>query len=194
MKTVVFLSHWHEDQAEANWLAEELRKRLQPGGPEIEIFSTSDPAHRFEAFDPAPGTAWQPVLEAWAEDLRAFLQEHLEGAGVYLLLLTQSSVRRNSAWVRWEIRHATQRASELGVPFIPCLLGVGYEALWSDTARRSSEWQRLEVGEDDSDPHPEAEFQAVDLSAADGLTRLAGTVEDLLEGSGGSGQGTSLAS
>jgi antiphage defense system Thoeris ThsB-like protein len=181
MKTVVFLSHWHEDGDEASWLAAELRHRLHSlEGVDIEVFATSTPAHRFEDFNPTGGALWQPLYEAWVEDLRAFLTEALDGAGAYLLLLTRSSMTRHSAWVRWEIRHATQRAKERGIAFIPCLLGVGYDALQSDAAGRSSEWQRLEVGKDDDGPHPEAEFQAIDLKAADGLTRLVEALEHSL--------------
>ena len=171
--TVVFLSHWSEDGANANWLADELRQRL----PSIDVFSTSVPANRFDDSDPPAGTMWEAFYKAHAESLRAFLSEHLEQAGAYLLLLTESSVRRHSVWVRWEIRHATERAKERNIPFIPCLLAVGYEALELDTRDRVSGWQKVEVGEDDDGQHREREFQAIDLSSTGGLTLLTKVLE-----------------
>ena len=171
MKTV-FLSHRHEDRSDANWLAEELERRMRAMGAEIDVFSTSVPAYRFDDFAPAADDVWSQAYHAWVEELRAYLRGHLERAAAYMLLLTRRSATSESAWVRWEIQLGTQLASERSVPFFPCLLGVGYEALVSDAARNASEWQKWEVGINDDHSHPETQFQAVSLDAPDGLVRL----------------------
>ena len=80
--------------------------------------------------------------------------------------------------MKWEISHGTQLARARGIPFCPCLMGVGYEALATDATRSGSDWQKWEVGmaDDDDRSHPEAEFQAVRLDEPEGLMRLTETL------------------
>jgi hypothetical protein len=57
------------------------------------------------------------------------------------------------------------------VPFVPCLLGVGFEALEGRAASASSPWTQREVG--DLEPgHPERTFQGVRLDEKDGVAQL----------------------
>jgi hypothetical protein len=97
-----------------------------------------------------------------------------------VVLLTRQSTRRTSWWVRWEIQEGARLAKERDLAFIPCLLGVGYEALQTDVTRRQSTWQQWEIGADVAPGHPEAEFQAIRLDEGDGLARLAQAVEQSL--------------
>jgi len=58
---------------------------------------------------------------------------------------------------------------ERRIPFVPCLLGVGFEALDPQTSPTGgSLWPKFAVG-DLKPGHPESEFQAVRLDEADGL-------------------------
>jgi hypothetical protein len=179
VKPVIFVSHWGEDSTEANWLADELCRAL--AAFDVNVFSTSAPANRFEAFDPDLGSGFEVAFRAYADELRTYLYDQLEAAVGYLLLLTQRSLERNSVWVRWEIRHGTQFARERGIPFIPCLLGVGYDALVRDAAGALSEWQQLEVGGGNAGTHPEAEFQAVLMDSPDGLVRVTSALEQSVQ-------------
>ena len=179
MRPVIFLSHWHEDSEQANWLSDELRRSL--AHLDVEIFSTSAPASRCENFNPQPGSNWEAEYHEYVEALRAYLRDALEGAAGYLLLLTGRSLARESAWVRFEIRHGTQLAKERGIPFVPCLLGVSYEALLRDPPGATLVWPEFEVGERDDLTHPEAEFQAVHLDEPAAIPRLVNALETQIQ-------------
>jgi antiphage defense system Thoeris ThsB-like protein len=133
VSALIFLSHWGEDASQAVWLASQLERRLDRlGTTSVHVFVTSDPADRFKELrdTAAPGEDWRSRHESWAQELRQYLSERLDQAAAYLLLVTQQSVTRNSAWVRWEIQEGTNLARARGIAFVPCLLGVGFNALW----------------------------------------------------------------
>jgi antiphage defense system Thoeris ThsB-like protein len=172
--TQVFLSHQHDDGAEARRLSREIEQRLKVWAIEAHVFATSRPADRFQDFEDLarPADNWALLHEAWANELRSYLRAQLGSASAYLLLLTRSRYARDSPWVRWEIQEGSRLARERRMPFVPCLLGVGFEALEGRATSASSPWTRREVG--DLDPgHPERTFQAVRLDETDGLAQLA---------------------
>jgi hypothetical protein len=174
-KRRVFLSHWREDADEANWLGAELLMRLESSGMTTEVFWTSRPEYRFHDFEEVvrPRDDWRVRHEAYVDELRTYLERHLATAWAYLLLLTPRSTARLSPWVRWEIQEGTELSRERQIPFVPCLLGVGFEALNPQTSAPSgSPWTEFEVGDLKPD-HPEPEFQAVRVDEADGLERVA---------------------
>jgi hypothetical protein len=171
----IFLSHQSANGAAALRLARDLEGRFERNGTiDVRVFVTADPAYRFrdllEVLE--EGDDWKLQLRAWANQLREYLTEHLEGAVAYLLLLTDHSMRRDSAWVRWEIQEATKIARERHIPFIPCLLGVGFEALRERPMSRLSLWQLAEVGDLETG-NPEIEFQGIRIDDEAAIGRLA---------------------
>jgi hypothetical protein len=173
-RAIVFLSHWGEDADQADWLAVALQARLRRAmTTPVDVFNTSRPEYRFDDPDLLPGDDWRKVYEAYVHDLRAYLEEHLAHASASLLLLTPTSARRDSAWVRWEIQESARMAKQREILFVPCLLGVGYEALNLDPGRGRSDWQQREVGDLEPEPPRASEFQALRLDGADRLERLA---------------------
>lgn len=174
MSALIFLSHWGEDASEAVWLASQLERRLDIlGTRSVHVFVTSDPADRFKELRDtfATGVDWGSRHEGWAQELRQYLSERLDQAAAYLLLVTQQSMSRNSAWVRLEIQEGTKLARRRDMAFVPCLLGVGFNALWDTPQLPLSAWQQREVGPIESGA-PESEFQGLTLEGPESLTQL----------------------
>ena len=143
------------------------------GTRSVHVFVTSDPADRFKELRDtfASGEDWGSRHEGWAQELRQYLSERLDQAAAYLLLVTQQSATRNSAWVRWEIQEGTELARRRDMAFVPCLLGVGFNALWDASQLPLSVWQQCEVGPIEFGA-PEAEFQGLTLAGPESLTQL----------------------
>lgn len=174
VSALIFLSHWGEDASQALWPASHLERRLDSlGTRSVHVFVTSDPADRFKELRDtfASGEDWGSRHEGWAQEPRQYRSERLDQAAAYLLLVTQQSVTRNSAWVLWEIHEGTNLARTRGIAFVPCLLGAGFNALWDASVLPLSVWQQCEVGPIEFGA-PEAEFQALTLEGPESLTQL----------------------
>jgi hypothetical protein len=158
----IFLSHAHADREEARWLVAELRRELSvQGHNDVEIFSTSEPENRFPEEIVSLGDDWEKVGVQHARDLREYLLRAIADATVYLLLLTQNNMHQSGPWIRLEISEATKLAREQGFAFIPCLRGVGYEALREiQRAQPGKKWEEIQVGAPPADELNIDEWQA----------------------------------
>jgi hypothetical protein len=152
VSALIFLSHWGEDGSQAVWLASHLERRSDSlGTRSVHVFVTSDPADRFKELRDTFAFG-----EDWASRTR--------GLG------TRASAIPFRA-PRWEIHEGTNLARTRGIAFVPCLLGVGFNALWDASQLLLSVWQQRELGPIEFGA-PEAEFQALTLEGPESLTRL----------------------
>lgn len=145
----IFLSHAGFDADAARVLSGVLQRGMRRRGVFVEMFNTSEPECRFHGMELDPGSDWQEVSRRNSEALRAYLQDALAESDLYLLLVTEQTMYRTRAWVRWELREAT-RISDGGLPVIPCLIDTNFDALHMDLPRASL-WEEREVGLTPSD-------------------------------------------
>jgi len=117
----VFLSHAGEDHEIAKWFADRLRQHLSQAKLTTEVFNTSEPEYRLfkateELFFATPQTGTD-YLAKRAVEVQEYLEKNLGQAVVYLLLVTRRSLRKQSAWIAFEMVCASKRA----IAFVPCL-------------------------------------------------------------------------
>jgi len=177
----IFLSHWHEDAAEAIRLKGELEDAMRAAERKVHVFCTASPGDRFPDMEDRARIEedLRRQLRAWTDELRAYLRKHVDAASAYLLLITARGMARHSVAVGWEIEEGAKLARERAVPFVPCLLDVGYEALGMRTRSRPSRWQEWEFGPS-NEGAPERDFQAIPIDGHDGVQRLVDVLLDSL--------------
>ena len=117
---VVFLSHAGEDADVASRLAWDLREDLDAVGIEIEVFNTSESADRFKDFGDIVAGGGTFDAEEWERELRGYLRENIAKSAVYLLLVTPTSLEKNSKWIEFEINTAYEQRTQNQIGFIPC--------------------------------------------------------------------------
>jgi hypothetical protein len=96
-----------------------------------------------------PEANWRAETERWEEELRQFLRQNLLGSTAYLLLVTEQSIKKNSAWIQFEIDIAFERAKEVrphGGFFAPC---VAEGATLSDLPAKANRFQGIDLGSHD---------------------------------------------
>ncbi len=113
----IFLSHAGEDHDFALRLAAQIEEHWHRQVPNsaAEVFCTSKNEYRFKELKQVlrPEANWREETERWEEELRQFLRQNLVGSAAYLLLVTKQSIKKNSAWVQFEIDIASERAKEM---------------------------------------------------------------------------------
>ena len=155
-------------------------------GYDVEIFSTSESEFRFTDLAEAlrAGDDWQQSSQQHSSELREYLSRAITDSSAYLLLLTTNSVRKSGPWIRFEIHAATRLARERQIPFVPCLRGVGYDALMQiRSARPGSKWEETDVGAPPAEQLRIEEWQAAPVDTAEQLEKLISDLATALHGS-----------
>ena len=119
-KPLVFLSHSHRDGKLATSLARAIERAFDNT---VEVFNTSEPEHRLEDFDPAPGSLWSEEWTEYEAQTKDQLAAIIERARAYVLLVTARSLRENSEWVRYEMTVADSVQVEGRCFFLPMCSG-----------------------------------------------------------------------
>jgi hypothetical protein len=182
----IFLSHAHQDAAEAHWLAKAVQDGLAFEGLSVEIFSTSEPHYRFlgPSAEIAAGDDLRDQVRRYSDALRAYLDEQIADSAAYLLVVTPHTAETSRPWIRWEIQEASKIARQRGLPFAPCLLGVEWEALRTmASAQGGTAWEEAEIGVSVVRADP-AEFQGIRVDEPEGLHRLTRDLATALTRSG----------
>jgi hypothetical protein len=146
----IFLSHAGEDRNFVLRLVAQIEEQWHREVPDsvAEVFCTSKNEYRFKELKQAlgPEANWREETKRWEEELRQFLRQNLLGSAAYLLLVTEHSVKKNSAWIQFEIDIASERAGDKGGFFFPCL---AEGATFSDLPEKARWWQAIDLASHD---------------------------------------------
>jgi len=146
----LFLSHAGEDADFAFRLVQQIETEWQlQGHPFPEVFCTSHPEHRFKELQQImhPGANLREESQRWEEELRQYLRKNLVGSEAYFLLVTKRSLRKNSAWIAFEIDVADELARERGLFFFPL---VAEGATLGDLPGKAKMFQGIELASKDA--------------------------------------------
>ncbi|HEY6435275.1 MAG TPA: toll/interleukin-1 receptor domain-containing protein [Ignavibacteriaceae bacterium] len=157
----IFLSHSGKDKAFAFKIATQLKNIMELNSSSvIDFFNTSEMQHRFTAFEKidSSGDNFEEVNIKWENKLRSYLEQNLLSSDIYLLLVTKRSLLENSKWILFEMETAANETKKRGKSFFfPCLYnGASFNEL----------------------PEIAKMFQALDLNAPMGFTKLATVLEE----------------
>lgn len=146
----IFLSHAGEDRNFVLRLAAQIEEEWHRQVPDsvAEVFCTSKNEDRFKELKQVlrPEANWREETERWEEELRQFLRQNLLGSAAYLLLVTKQSIKKNSAWIQFEIDIASERAGDKSGFFFPC---VAEGATFRDLPAKANMFQGIDLGSHD---------------------------------------------
>jgi hypothetical protein len=165
MRDTIFLSHSGLDAPLviqfANDLRSELRFRLGENAPNV--FNTSEAEYRHKELKDliASGDSFREKASKYDEELKQYLEEHLSGAALYILLATPRSLKASSAWIEFEMRTAYEKVrKEPGIFFLPCV---------ADGAKLSDL------------PEPAIRFHGMETNDLNGTQKLADRITEVIK-------------
>jgi hypothetical protein len=123
-----------------------LEERLGELGYQIMVFNTSTVEDRFKELKSVltSGGNWREQAEQYEEELRHYIEQNLIDSTAYILLVTPTSLRANSRWIRFEIDTARSKAMSERRPFFFPIVADG--AALADLPSGAREFQGLDLG------------------------------------------------
>lgn len=162
---LIFLSHAGEDQALAIDLGRRIKEALAQAGVAVDVFNTSETQYRFQDLKErlTMGMDWAKETQAWTKELTEYLQSNLLRSAIYVILVTPRSVEKNSPWIAFEMKVASEEAGKRGNSFLPCVTDGALFKMLPAEARF---------------------FQGVDLTEQHGFQRMMNAILEVLQKNG----------